>query len=406
MKNNNSEIFFAELCQFTYLSGFTFHSPKIYDPTEKEIGDIIIWVRTQLFVFELIWRSKNTGNTKSFIKRIGEKRDQLSKDYEIFKNHKDILMTNRGGRTIKYEPEYFVPQNFSGIIIIDCEQRIEKIHFGTLNKILESQFPIVVITKKDFQYILREVDTSSDLKFYLRDRFEFFKKVFSKYADIFLDLNEPREKQLIAYYKLNSYTFPIETWNPAYDYWSEFQVKYAKNIEKRDKENENSKIIDGLINTIMECHSNELPLVHAWQLAVIPRRARASVLTQKITDALNKMHKGKPQRHFALLNPMTHCWLVFYFQYGEDKEFLIKKIERLTRLKLIYEISENNFSHSVIGYGFRKSKVVTKYLVDDIVLVVEDAKDYKDISNELLTEAKQFFGGITSVQRFKELPST
>lgn len=75
MKNNYLENLFADLCEYTFLSGFTFHSPKINDPTEKEIGDIVIWVRTQLIVFELVWREGEKYSTSSFIKRIGEKRE-------------------------------------------------------------------------------------------------------------------------------------------------------------------------------------------------------------------------------------------------------------------------------------------------------------------------------------------
>lgn len=404
MKNNNSESFFAELCQYTYLRGFTFHSPKIYDPTEKELGDVIVWVRTQLFVFEIIWRAKKTGDTKSFIKRIGEKRDQLLKDFENFSKQKKVSMTNQSKQVIEYQSEYFVPENFFGVIVVDCDTKLEKIHFGTLRTMLESKFPIAVITKQDFHYILKEVDTSSDLKFYLRDRFAFFKEVFPKHASYFLDLNPLREKQLIAFYKMNNYSFPLNRWNPAYNYWDDFQVRQNEEIVKRDEENELSKIIDRLIDSILRSSQSELPLVHAWQLAVIPRRARAIVLAPKIIDALFRMHKGNEQRHFSLKNPMTGCWMVFYFYHGESSDFVKQKIERLTKLKLILEISENLFQHSVIGYGFRKFKATNDSLVDEIVLVVEDAINCSEIKPEQIKEAKKFFRGITSVKHFNEFP--
>jgi hypothetical protein len=405
VKNNNSEHFFADLCGYAYLSAFTFHSPKIYDPTEKEVGDILIWVRTQLIVFELIWRAENKESTKSFIKRIGEKREQLLKDFHVFQSKKNVHMVNKSGRKIEYKPDYFVPSNFFGLVIIDCESKLEKIHYGTLLKVMESPFPMAVMTKSDFQSILNEVDTSSDLKFYLRDRFTFFKKVYEKSADFFLDLNKAREKQLIAFYKINNYAFPVHNWDPERDYWSDFHRDYYSQIKKRDQENDESMIIDGLINSIMETGGVELPLVHAWQLAVIPRRARAGMFAKKIIDALEKMKNGKAQRHFAIHNSMTNCWLVFYFQYGGIRENLIKEIEKLSKLKLIYEISERGFSDSVIGYGFRKSEIITGNKVDDIVLVIEDAENYKSVPSALLSEAKKFFKGATSSHRIRELPN-
>ncbi len=386
---NNSETIFADLCKHTYLSGFTFHSPKIYDPTEKEVGDIIIWVRTQLFVFEIIWRAKKNADTKSFVKRIGDKREQLNRDYRIFKSGKELSMINKSGRKIHYKSEYFVSDNFFGLIIIDCDDHLEKIHFGTIEKFLNSPFPIAVATKHDFENILNEVDTTSDLKFYLHDRFKFFQAVYKKCANYFLDLNQLREKQLIAYYKLNNYSFPEQQWNPDRDYWSAFQKQFSSNIKQRNRENEDSKIIDSLIDVILENDEEDISLVHAWQLAVIPRRSRAGELTNKIKDALYKMKYGKRYRHFAVRNEMTNCWLVFYFQYGGDLQNLIEKLEYLTKLKLFFEIEENRFSYSVIGYGFRKSEIVTQNMFDDIALTIEDAKKYENIPEKLIIEAKK-----------------
>jgi len=328
MESNNSEHLFAQLCEYTFLSGFTFHSPKIYDPTEKEIGDIIIWVRTQLIVFELVSRQGNGRSTRSFVKRIGEKREQLVKDYEAFKNYKKITMVNRSGRKIEYKQDYFVPSNFFGVVIIDCETHLDKIHYGTLLKTLDSTFPIAVMLKSDFQDMLNEVDTSSDLKFYLKDRFTFLAKVYKQNAEFFLDLNHAREKQLVAFYKLNNYQFPVEKWNPKYDYWDEFNNHYSNQIEKRNQENRESKVIDGLVNMMMEIQEEELPLVHAWQLAVIPRRVRASMFKNKIINALERMHNGNRERYFAIHNGMTDCWLVFYFQFGGSREYLFDQIQK------------------------------------------------------------------------------
>ena len=101
------------------------------------------------------------------------------------------------------------------------------------------------------------------------------------------------------------------------------------------------------------------------------------------------MKYGKRYRHFAVRNEMTNCWLVFYFQYGGDLQNLIEKLEYLTKLKLFFEIEENRFSYSVIGYGFRKSEIVTQNMFDDIALTIEDAKKYENIPEKLIIEAKK-----------------
>ena len=272
MKSNNSEHLFAQLCEYTFLRGFTFHSPKIYEPTEEEVGDIVIWVRTQLIVFELISRHGDGDSTRSFVKRIGEKREQLVRDYEAFKSHHEVAMANRSGRKIEYKKDYFVPSNFFGVVIIDCDTKLDKMHYGTLLKTLDSSFPIAIMRKSDFKDILDEVDTSSDLKFYLKDRFAFFVEVYQQNAAFFLDLNHAHEKQLVGFYKLNNYKFSVQTWDPKYDYWGQFNNLYSNQIEERNQENRESKVIDGLVDMMMEIDEEELPLVHAWQLAVTTRR--------------------------------------------------------------------------------------------------------------------------------------
>jgi hypothetical protein len=273
-----------------------------------------------------------------------------------------------------------------------------------LEKILISPFPIAIMLKSDFEFLLNEVDTTSDLKYYLYDRYQFFKQIYKQNANFFLDLNFSREKHLMGFYKINNYNFPIKKWNTDFDYWQEFQSKHSDKIELRDQENRSSKIIDKLIDTIMESGVDEIPLVHAWQLAVIPRRARAGCFADRIIDAIYKMSSGKKHRHFALKNSITDCWLVFYFQYGSCREDLVYKIEKLTKLKLVFEMTYNDFHHSVIGYGFRKSNLITQYIFDDIALLIEDASDYSKFSKSIIAESKKYFKGLTSAHEVSEFP--
>lgn len=84
-EDNRSEEMFARLCSDTYYGGFVYQNPKYVEGTEKEAGDVILWVRDWLMIFEIVWRSTvAASDTKSFIKRIGEKRDQLLTDFRVY----------------------------------------------------------------------------------------------------------------------------------------------------------------------------------------------------------------------------------------------------------------------------------------------------------------------------------
>jgi hypothetical protein len=70
--NNSSERLFAELCAKNYLNGFVFHSPRLSENNSEEVGDVVLWVRNQIIVFEIIWRNNlvaSTESTKSFVKK-------------------------------------------------------------------------------------------------------------------------------------------------------------------------------------------------------------------------------------------------------------------------------------------------------------------------------------------------
>ena len=62
---------FARLCSDTYYGGFIYQNPKYIEGNEKEAGDVLLWVRDWLVIFEIVWRATNAASdTTSFIKRI------------------------------------------------------------------------------------------------------------------------------------------------------------------------------------------------------------------------------------------------------------------------------------------------------------------------------------------------
>lgn len=181
--NNSSERLFAELCAKNYLKGFVFHSPRVGKNNSEEVGDVVLWVRTQIIVFEIIWRDNATASTettKSFVKKIGRKRDQLFNDHNYFETRSDeIQLKNENEEIVSFTRQNFHPANFSGIVLIDCDSKLEELNYKTIEKSLESKFPIAFMTKNDFLFLVSEADTIPDLTDHLKDRFNFLKGIYS-----------------------------------------------------------------------------------------------------------------------------------------------------------------------------------------------------------------------------------
>ena len=110
---NKSEELFKELCNQQYLKGFVFHSPKYNDPTEKEAGDVVLWIRDCLIVFEIVWRNPSSNqSTKSFIRRVSEKRKQIEGDFITYRD-KQVELTNEEGKIVEYGKDNFLLDKYS-----------------------------------------------------------------------------------------------------------------------------------------------------------------------------------------------------------------------------------------------------------------------------------------------------
>ena len=183
-----SERFFAELCAERRLRGFVFHSPRVInDPNgEKEAGDVVIWVRDLVIAFEIIWKNTEASdNTRRFVQRIGHKRDQLCRDRQTYENEDtQISMTNQDGETILFDHRYFNDIAFCGVVIVDSEVPLAKLHFETIKRTLSADFSLAVMTTRDFLDLMVEVDTPSDMHYYLADRTRFLKQVFEADGDV------------------------------------------------------------------------------------------------------------------------------------------------------------------------------------------------------------------------------
>lgn len=406
MKGRYSERLFAELCNKHFLRGFTFHSPSYFDPTEKEAGDVVLWVRQQVIIVEVLAREAAIGtSTKQFIKRIGEKRNQLKNDYSTFNDpYKNINLNNEDNERVALNKEDINRLLLSGIILVDCDDKIDQLNFNTVKHSLDLEYPTSIMTKQDLTDLLEEVDTIPDLMLYLKDRFAFLKIIFHSNAKLFLDLNNRLERNLISFYKMHNNSFPIGEWNQAEALFCHriYKKEYAQKIASRDQQNDESFVIDEIIDSLRTNNTaNDSTLFHSWELASMTRRQRA-VVASKIENAISNMEQGKPRRQFAFFNQATECWLVFFFQFGGTSAGFRLQTEQLTRYKLCVELQNRQFKYSVFGYGFRKSSIETGNTFDEIKLWIEDADKYSLTSGEY-TEARRVFGKLQS-QSIQEFP--
>lgn len=406
-ETNLSENIVARLCSDTYYGGFVYRNPKFYDLTEKEAGDIILWVRDWLIIFEVVWRNTQAGlDTRSFIKRIGKKRDQLFTDFQVYANpNTDVHMRNALGETARYDHNYFNEHTTRGVVLIDAPQIQGKLHVNTLRLTLESSHPLAIMTRLDFEAILAEVDTAADLGLYLGDRHRFLKEVYVADSDPFLRLGAQMEQELIGLYKLGENNFNIDRWNASSDkrFWHRYQIERAGEIARRDAENADSNLLDFVAARIRDSHGRGgFTIQHAWELALRTRRERAWI-SAKIQKKINALIDTERDQKFAVEHQGTGCWDVFYFHRGLDTEHFRNKAQRMADLKMWVERAENDFQQSVFCFAFRSSPISDA--LAELILTVSDAWKWQHISPAMLSEARQYFSGRTETSPIKEFPN-
>ena len=387
----------------------TFHSPRVKNPTEIEIGDVVVWVRTQLIVFEIISREPGaSSNLSSFTRRIGEKRDQLVQDFKFFDSlEHDISLVNEDETEILFLNEYFVPQGFMGLVIVDIGSEELTLHKGTVEKCLLNDFPTNIIHYSGLQKVIHELDTVSDVYFYFLDRYRFLPFLFKNHTGLVVKLTESFESNLLGFYKMNENSFPEEKFNlesfPTY--WETYQTDFSQQIANRDIENDDSYVIDRIIGFILDARTPDNDeTIFAWELATLARRQRAGYLTETVVDALARLQEGNEKRFFAYFNDYTKCWILFLFVYGDSTDSFRGELDRLLRLKTIYEAVMNDFGYSTFGYGFRKSELITQNpLFDEMAFDIQDVETLEAVSAKEIAEAKTLFGHKRSID-IKEFP--
>lgn len=404
---NPSEELFARLCTSKYFGGFVYQNPKFTQGSEAEAGDVIVWVRDWLVIFEVIWRNPAAGpKTKSFIKQIGKKRDQLLTDFDIYANPAiAISMTNEDGEATEYDHDQFNERTTRGVVLVDAPGIVDRLHYDTVRLTAEAPHPIAVMTRSDFDTLLSEADTVADLGLYLGDRHRFLKKTFYEDPGPFLQLGNQLEQELIGHYKLFDNTFNTASCRKSADkrFWHLYQVERSANIARRDRENNASELLDDLISTIRTHNRpDSLTIQPAWELALLTRRERAA-LNITIQDKYDKLMATGRDQQFALMNSYTGCWDVFYLYQGIDRELFRAEAQRMADRKMWVERGLNDFQLSVFCFAIRYSSLGLGD-IDEVVMTVSDAHKWLTITREQLEEAQRYFAGMTSKKPLVEFP--
>ena len=405
---HRAERLFVELCGRHFLQGFVFHSPRYYAPTECEAGDVVLWVRRQIIVVEVVAREADaSADTRQFVKRIGEKRRQLLADYAAYMDPGiDIELVNEQGQAVPFTLTDREHVRFAGIVLLDADGSLHPAHAGTLAATLDAPFPLAVMTRQDFLDLTDEVDTVPDLSYYLADRAAFLREVAPADPGPFLRLGRGLERNLVAFYKTHDNRFLTDEWEPngALAYDDRYRSERRDDIAARDEENADSYLIDELADVLRGAETpTDRTLLHATELSAFTRRERAAY-SDKLARAFDGMTAGRPHRHFAVGSIATGCWSVFYFHHGDDSAAFRRRAYELTRHKLFVEKARRGFEYSVFGYAFRKSPIVTQSTFDEVVLSIEDADDYGTIAEADLQLALNDFGERAEV-RIDEFPS-
>lgn len=402
--DNPSEEIFARLCSNKYFAGFVYQNPKFTLDSECEAGDVVLWVRDSLIIFEVIWRNPKYGpETKSFIKDIGKKRDQLLRDFGTYANPNILIsMQSEHGERTWYDYEQFNEDKTKGVVIVDAQGPIGKLHYETVRLTVEAPCPIAVMTRDDFETLLVEADTVSDLGLYLGDRHKFLQTVFKEDPKPFLQLGINIEQELVGLYKLGNNSFNLDAWRDSKDksFWHRYQIQRAREISRRDDENASSESLDFLIAEIRAQNGTESPTnQHAWEMALLTRRERAALVSVIIRKHEKLAQTGTDQK-FAFQNQHTGCWDVFYFHSGVDSQFFREEAQRMSDRKLWVERALNNFEYSVFCFAMRYTALGLR----EVVLRVSDAHRWPRISATQLQEAQEFFGGTTHQNPIVEFP--
>ena len=199
------------------------------------MADVLIWLNRKLFLIEVKTRSdEGTASIESWgHSKIKQAHGQIIENFNRIKNNEQIFLNNNYYHTQLDKGGRYIVTIIGLIVLVSNEElKIEPSQY--LPKIYNSEIPIHVITWRDLELMIKEIDTVPDFIYYLQDRFDYLK--ISKIAT-------GQELNLLGYYKANSNKFPIIDFD-FNSQWNEYQNSMQHKIELRDNHNNYSYFFD------------------------------------------------------------------------------------------------------------------------------------------------------------------
>jgi hypothetical protein len=381
-KGEIGERLVSNFCDQNLSKIFSFPNPKNKD--NAEIADVLIWLNRTVFLIEVKTRSsEGTAPIESwFHSQIKKAHSQIVKSYERIQSKEKIYLRND-----YYHPELDCDDisRVVGLIVMVYEDNCTSMPTEHFSDIYDSELPIHVLSWKNLEKMVEEIDTVPDLNYYLQDRYEYL-----AISDIPLE----QELDVLSYYKSKSNSFPDAPTDFALSQ-AKYKASMKSQIQARDTHNKNSTWIDNLEELFLLNRKllDGIPigLYFAWELGALSRRERA-YYGEKLNRVQKWFNKGNLSRQFSWQNSSTGNWLLFYFS-KEDERNSHESLIRLAQLKVIKEIELNAFQHGVYAVAFSVSNTYPHQLlgVSSSVLMGTDIdytdKDIEAAFNELGRES-------------------
>ena len=377
---------------------FSFPNPKT--KSNAEVADVLVWMNRTVFLIEVKTRDRSKVPVESWAEsRIREALVQIKKNYGRIKAREQIFLHNSYYHT---QLDCEGVSEVVGIIVLIHDGDIALLPSQTTKEIYNQEIPIHVFSGNALFEMTEEIDTVPDFCYYLKDRFEYL-----KVSDIPLN----KELETLGYYKSQSNRFsnsPIDF--DSQSFLETYRVSMVEQIAARNAHNQYSQWLDKLENVFTDQRKphDECPLglYFAWELGSMTRRERA-YLGEKIEKVQEAFIRGKPFRRFAICNPSTSNWLVFYFAKLSPRQ-IQDNLERFVRLKLISEVHWNLFDFGVYGFGFQVSITFPSRLLGLSSAIVIGADEIKENYTETdLEDARRIWSPPSSytIDKIEEFPT-
>jgi hypothetical protein len=376
-------------------SQFSFPNPKT--KREAEVADVLIWWNRVAFLIEVKTRDGGGKTAEAWARtKVNDGVEQVRRNHQRLKDREPVFLHNQ---FYNVALQYEGLEHVYGIVVLLSDEPLFFSPKEVVPDLYEHDVPVHVFSWDDLKQMVQEIDTIPDLAYYLEDRLALLKRG--------IDIPVGRELHALGSYKMGNNSFGQEV--PDFgkrDLWAEYQEAFADDIRRRALDNRHAELFDHIaafLPSVRKLHVG-LPtgLYFAWEFGALPRRMRA-LYGKKLKSVEDWFSQPKMARKFAIFNPGTGNWTVFFFS-KQDPYDLLQRLMHLVELKLVKEVHNNQFSYGVYGIGFQVSQLLPPRF-QLVAATFNEADSVKGYTPERLQEAYREFGNEPpTVSKIEEFP--